>query len=363
MKKILSFPNDASFYEHVDSLSAPWVSRTKLEGNIYYSCQPSAYATLLYGSKRSSAHPYIDLTEYYVFDTTVEIDNVTYYRWVKQNDEDSYYFLTETRNFLNVDFDNPYHVTAYYYPNGDVAYDDCTDYVIYYGGNTAPTKIIDIPYHDTSVLNANGVSYVDLGLPSGALWAAYNVGAEHSTTPDSWYGNYFQWGDTEPANNKTCDWEHYKYCNGTDNTLTKYCPTEQSDYWDGEGNPDNKLVLDESDDMAKILGGDWHMPSQKLVAELVLCTTSEWVEDYNGIKGLNGRLFTSNINGNTLFIPAAGFRNGDDVDGVGDYVYLWSTALSLDDPSYACSLYANSGSAYLSSGERCCGFSVRGVLY
>ena len=66
----------------------------------------------------------------------------------------------------------------------------------------------------------NGHNYVDLGLPSGTLWAACNVGAN---TPEE-YGDYFAWGETAPKT--TYNWSNYKYCNGGDgwNTLTKYFP-------------------------------------------------------------------------------------------------------------------------------------------
>ena len=64
--------------------------------------------------------------------------------------------------------------------------------------------------------NYNGHDYVDLGLPSGTLWATCNVGAEVSEG----YGDYFAWGETEPKT--VYDWTNYKYCNGDSDQLTKY---------------------------------------------------------------------------------------------------------------------------------------------
>ena len=74
--------------------------------------------------------------------------------------------------------------------------------------------------------------YVDLGLPSGLLWATCNVGAD---SPDD-YGDYFAWGETETKSDY--DWDTYKWCNGSENTLTKYCT--KSSY----GTVDNKTVLE-----------------------------------------------------------------------------------------------------------------------
>ena len=94
--------------------------------------------------------------------------------------------------------------------------------------------------------------YVDLELPSDTLWCKYNVGATCESTPESWYGDYFMWGDTEPITNKNSVWDNYKYCNGSEEYLTKYCTTNKPDYWSGIGNPDNKVTLDEEDDMASV---------------------------------------------------------------------------------------------------------------
>ncbi|MBO5975012.1 MAG: hypothetical protein J6P95_04780, partial [Paludibacteraceae bacterium] len=78
----------------------------------------------------------------------------------------------------------------------------------------------------------NGYEWVDLGLPSGLRWATCNVGA---TKPEE-YGNYYAWGETSPKT--TYSWSTYKWCNGSGDTMTKYCT--DSDY----GTVDNKTVLD-----------------------------------------------------------------------------------------------------------------------
>lgn len=99
--------------------------------------------------------------------------------------------------------------------------------------------------------------YVDLGLPSGLKWATCNVGA---TRPEE-YGDHFAWGETKPKSDYS--WATYKWCKGSDNNLTKYCPSDMADYWGGSGSPDNKLQLDLKDDAAWVnWGGNWHMPTK-----------------------------------------------------------------------------------------------------
>ena len=170
----------------------------------------------------------------------------------------------------------------------------------------------------------NGHAYVDLGLPSGTLWATMNVGATSETD----YGFHFAWGETDgyPIKEVEGSWvidstkqfssNDYKY--GTSSNLTKYNAT------------DGKTVLDLEDDaVAANWGGDWHMPTAEQFQELLNTTyvTNTWVTDYQG-NGVNGRLFTSVINGNTLFIPAAGACCSGSVNSVGSSGYVWASSLN-----------------------------------
>ena len=82
-------------------------------------------------------------------------------------------------------------------------------------------------------------AYVDLGLPSGLLWATCNVGAN---APEE-YGDYFAWGETQPKD--YYDWSTYQYCNGSENTLTKYCWYSGNGY---NGYTDNLIILQPEDD-------------------------------------------------------------------------------------------------------------------
>lgn len=137
--------------------------------------------------------------------------------------------------------------------------------------------------------------WVDLGLPSGTLWATCNVGAN---APEE-YGDYFAWGETEPKD--YYDWSTYKWCNGSLWTLTKYCAN--SDYG-FNGFVDWKRVLEPADDAATVnWGPSWRIPTFQQIAELYEQCTSRWMTR----NGVDGRLVTG-PNGNTLFLPAAGRR-------------------------------------------------------
>ncbi len=198
----------------------------------------------------------------------------------------------------------------------------------------------------------SGHEYVDLGLPSGTLWATTNVGAASPAD----YGDYFAWGETAPKTNY--DWSTYKWCNGSETTLTKYCTS--SDY----GTVDNKTVLEAADDAATAnWGSAWRMPTHEEQQELLngsYCTWT-WTSQTNS-KGetINGYEVKSASNGNTLFLPAAGFRGGTSMNDAGSEGTYWSSLLS-SHPGFVCNLHFISGSYYESDYRRICGQPVRPV--
>ena len=191
----------------------------------------------------------------------------------------------------------------------------------------------------------NGHGYVDLGL--SVKWATCNVGANK---PED-YGDYFAWGET--TTKSTYNWSTYKYCNGSSSTLTKY--NNNSRY----GTVDNKTVLDKEDDAAAVnLGGSWRVPTKDEQDELRNNCTWTWTTQ-NGVKGYR---VTSNKNGNSIFLPAAGYRFDSSLGGAGSLCYYWSSSLYAFDTSYACCLYFTSSDvAWSSSLRRCYGLSVRPV--
>ena len=191
--------------------------------------------------------------------------------------------------------------------------------------------------------------WVDLGLPSGTLWATRNVGA---SAPED-YGDYFAWGETAPKD--YYDSNTYKWCNGTENTMTKYCTDSSYGY---NGFTDGKTELDPEDDAARVnWGSSWRMPSVDQIQELCDNCTWQWTQR----NGVNGHLVTG-PNGNTLFLPAAGFRLGESLYSAGSGGYYWSRTLLSDYPGYAYYLYFNSGDwGYGNGRSRVYGHPVRAV--
>ena len=177
---------------------------------------------------------------------------------------------------------------------------------------------------------------VDLGLPSGTKWATCNVGASKSEE----YGGHYAWGETEEKD--VYDMSTYKYYKngeyvniGTDISGTEY-------------------------DVAHVKwGGNWCMPTHDDIQELRDNCTSEWTT----LNGVNGRKFTSNINGNSIFLPAAGYRWLGDLGYAGENGYYWSSTQNPDYSDGAYYLYFYSGNArwryYL---DRFSGQSVRPVV-
>jgi len=174
------------------------------------------------------------------------------------------------------------------------------------------------------VVNTDTMEYVDLGLPSGTLWATCNVGANR---PEE-YGDYFAWGETEPKSDYS--WSTYKYCEGSENTMTKYCAQSSYGY---NGFTDDLTELQPADDAATAnWGSGWQMPSREQIQELwnSSYTTTEWTQ----VNGVYGRKITSNSNGNSIFLPAAGYRNGTDLRNAGSYGYYWSCSLNTSDRAH-----------------------------
>ncbi len=202
-----------------------------------------------------------------------------------------------------------------------------------------------------------GHDYVDLGLPSGLLWATCNVGAN---MPEE-YGNYYSWGET--STKTTYNWNTYKYCNGSYNKLTKYC--NDSNYGNN-GFTDNLTFLQSSDDAATVnWANGWRMPTREECEELFNNSACVWTTQ----NGVNGWRFTAS-NGNSLFLPAAGIC--DIYSGllyVGSSTCYWSSSLMntyMDEvysPFWACILTFDLEweICWLGISERASGLPVRPV--
>ena len=174
-----------------------------------------------------------------------------------------------------------------------------------------------------------GHEYVDLGL--SVKWATRNIGADN---PED-YGHYFAWGETSPK-------EEYTKEN---------CSTYGKDMDDISGNA-------EYDAATANWGGDWRMPTYDEQRELLDRCTWTWAteNDVNGYK-------VTGPNGNSIFLPAAGFRYGSSLDDSGSRGYYWSSTpcdYNLDCSAYY--LFFTSDFQYMSSYYRNLGLSVRPVV-
>lgn len=200
----------------------------------------------------------------------------------------------------------------------------------------------------------NGHDYVDLGLPSGTLWAKCNVGANSETD----YGLYFAWGEIEGytasqvPSEKRFDWDDYKWTEDGGETMSKYNST------------DGKTVLDLEDDAARAnMGGNWHIPSITQLNELI--NAQEVSHVLTTLNGVNGLKIMNNIdNGKYIFLPTAGFYNYSSNVGAGTSGCIQSSSLDAWD-----SVDRNMSLGFISTTvagennyERYYGMSVRGVV-
>jgi hypothetical protein len=191
--------------------------------------------------------------------------------------------------------------------------------------NAAPANVHEAhEVHDVHEVH----EWVDLGLPSGLKWATCNLGA---STPGD-YGNYYAWGETRP----------------------------KSEYWSDNCSSYGKTWSDIGGDSSRDAatanwGGSWRMPTNGEFRELEDNCTWTWTTQ-NGHKGYR----VTGKNGQSIFLPAAGYRDRGTLYYDGGYGYYWSS--SLDSQANGYHLFFNSGGVYPAySNNRFLGFSVRAV--
>jgi hypothetical protein len=183
---------------------------------------------------------------------------------------------------------------------------------------------------------------IDLGLPSGTKWACCNVDTDYpqKQSPTN-YGGYYAWGETETRS--TYDWSYYTHC---DNESKDECHNLGDD------------ISGTEYDVAHVKwGGSWVMPTKEQQDELRKKCTFEWTTE----NGVNGGKFTSE-NGASIFLPAAGYHNGDNFNAEGTYGWYWS---STQSPSYsfeACYLGFLSSNVVPYYYDRKTGLTVRPVV-
>ena len=229
-------------------------------------------------------------------------------------------------------------------------------YLLFYNASNAPVyalRVLDVAYGYMVVLPAgsntpvtyssnynNGYEYVDLGL--SVKWATMNVGAN---TPEG-YGDYFAWGETTPKSEY--NWVTYKWSGDTRTSLVKYIAKEGDD-----SGVEGFTMLEPSDDAARVKwGGTWRMPTYDELVELGECKWESTTQN-----NVNGYKITG-PNGNSIFLPKAGWRNDKTLVNQGSYVTIWSSSL-YTRVSYQA--WQTSGKGYVVPVERCGGRSVRAV--
>lgn len=213
-----------------------------------------------------------------------------------------------------------------------------------------------------TVKKESSIEAVDLGLPSGLKWASCNLGA---AKPEE-YGNHYAWGETEPyysslspliwkdGKSSGYSWASYKWCKGTEHTLTKYCFDSSYGY---NGFIDNKNSLDLEADVAHVtLGGSWRIPTKDNLDELRTQCTWTWTT-MNGVKGME----VVGPNGNSIFLPANGGYPRPDLSEPGVRDYYWSTSLSYRPDCGMSFIIYQEGTKWYSLYGRCSGQAIRPV--
>ena len=192
----------------------------------------------------------------------------------------------------------------------------------------------------------NTAELVDLGLPSGTLWATKNIGADN---PED-FGDYFAWAETEPKEDYS--WETYKYCEGTYDSLTKYCTDAQY------GTVDELTSLQAGDDAArKISNQKLWTPTTVRITELI--NSNNTTIEHTTLNGVAGVRITSKSNENSIFLPLAPYIDGETL---GIYSRYMSRNNNSTTSYYSVSLQISEDNVeIITDTMRCFGFSVRPI--
>ena len=170
----------------------------------------------------------------------------------------------------------------------------------------------------------NGHAYVDLGL--SVKWATCNVGADSVHH----YGGYYAWGETTTKEAYTS--ENYTYA-------------------------ENPEVLPLDRDAAAVnMGGEWRMPTNAEIQELI--DGCDWAT--TTLKGVDGYIAISKTNAATIFFPAAGLYTPEGLTGAGMGVVFYSSTFNSDTEGFG--FLGIPGEVAMTTGTRCCGLPVRGVI-
>ena len=213
----------------------------------------------------------------------------------------------------------------------------------------------------------NGHEYVDLGLPSGLLWATCNLGA---SKPEE-YGFYYGWGTDVYAEGYEANWGYYFYCLGAkDYSATMdYCGTDKDplkDYLRGskysrasEAGKADGIGGTEWDSARKTWMGEWRMPTIAEFKEIKDANNCTW--EWTTLNNVKGYTVTSKKNGNSIFLPAAGVQTTS-LDFAGKQGYYWSSTFDNSQKQYAAYFSFDASGPYTGQTYRIYGQSIRPVV-
>ena len=190
--------------------------------------------------------------------------------------------------------------------------------------------------------------FVDLGLPSGTLWAKGNIvknGSTYAIGEETDYGCYFSWGNIDGHN----EGEGYNFNSNT--------------YWSTAGGSlEENIASDDADHDAALacLGSPWHLPTKENFKELYDNTKREWTT-INDVRGW--KFMKKTDNSVYIFFPAAGVYIGTNVSSLNSHSYYWSSSIYDDDTYYVYIMYCDSSYVdYMVEEYRYNGISVRAVM-
>lgn len=209
---------------------------------------------------------------------------------------------------------------------------------VFYGPVNTATTLGDKPASNGRYRIVNGHKFIDLGLPSGRLWATCNIGAEMPTDR----GDSFAWGETEPKLHYDCS--NYKYGN-----------SEQGDVYEYNLN-DKKKILETEDDAAYVnWGSKCHVPKYEDFEELLNSDNCTWYSTYMPTytgENVEGYMIVSNKNHNSIFLPTSYTKEG-----------YWSSCSMNNRFAYALKQYDDRRSCHTKGTEKYLGLFIRPVVY
>ena len=180
---------------------------------------------------------------------------------------------------------------------------------------------------------------VDLGLPSGLKWRGWNVGA---SKPEE-YGDYYAWG--EKTTKADYSWTTYKWGKSSSGPFDRYGDDRKTQFSD----------YDYADDAARaVLGDGWRTPTSSEWTELLTKCSWKWTTS-NGVKGM----MVTGPNGNSIFLPAAGYKGERGLTNAGSYGDYWSSTLSAMNMAYSVDFYSSGQDK--GNNTRNCGLPIRPV--